>query len=143
MRHCLELPQLERVYHFGVRGLSNRFSASSDKQRILWLEDIRTFLATQKPSGVWAELAGEPDDCYYYITLDIDVLDPAVAPGTATPVINGLNLNELVTLFRRLLPNKRIIGLDLVELDPTLDHHGLTTQCAINLLLHLLNLVVL
>ena len=55
-----------------------------------------------------------------YLTIDIDVLDPAYAPGTGTPQFGGLNSRELLDLLHGLfeLP---IIGFDVVEVAPALD----------------------
>jgi agmatinase len=60
-----------------------------------------------------------------YLTLDIDVLDPAFAPGTGTPQAGGLSTRELLTLLEGLfeLP---IAGMDLVEIAPSLDPSGIT-----------------
>ncbi len=56
-----------------------------------------------------------------YITLDIDCLDPAYAPGTGTPQFGGLTPRELLTLLRGLF-DLPIIGMDIVEIAPKLDN---------------------
>ena len=58
---------------------------------------------------------------YLYISLDIDVLDPAYAPGTGTPEPNGLTPRELFPLLRRLGAETNLVGIEMVELNPLVD----------------------
>jgi len=66
------------------------------------------------------EEAAEGTD-HLYISLDIDVLDPAYAPGTGTPEPNGLTPRELFPLLRRLGAENNLVGVELVELNPLVD----------------------
>lgn len=54
----------------------------------------------------------------YYITFDIDVLDPSIISSTGTPVPGGLSFNDLMEIFNVLFKNKKIIGIDFVEYSP-------------------------
>ncbi|WP_194743998.1 agmatinase family protein [Thermaurantiacus tibetensis] len=56
-----------------------------------------------------------------YISFDIDVLDPAYAPGTGTPVPGGLTMREAITIVRRLCAENDLVGFELVEVAPMLD----------------------
>lgn len=56
-----------------------------------------------------------------YLTLDIDVLDPAYAPGTGTPEAGGLSSRELMELINQLMDRLPITAMDLVEISPSLD----------------------
>ncbi len=58
---------------------------------------------------------------HLFISLDIDVLDPAYAPGTGTPEPNGLTPRELFPLLRRLGAETNLVGVELVELNPLVD----------------------
>jgi len=75
-----------------------------------------------------------------YITLDIDVVDPAFAPGTGTPQIGGLSSAQIVELVRSLLGLK-LVGCDLVEVSPPYDTGEITSLLAANLLFELLCLL--
>jgi agmatinase len=75
--------------------------------------------------SVAAEVAGRP----LYVTLDIDVLDPSVAPGTGSPEPGGIGWSELSTALRR-LGAARVIGFDLVEVSPVWDPDGRTSILA-------------
>jgi agmatinase len=63
---------------------------------------------------------------YLYLSLDIDVLDPAFAPGTGTPEAGGLTPRELLPAIRRLCHETPVIGFEVVEVAPLLDP-GYTT----------------
>ena len=63
---------------------------------------------------------------HLYISFDIDVMDPAYASGTGTPVAGGLTPREVFPLVRGLCAENNVIGFDLVELNPLLDP-GYTT----------------
>jgi agmatinase len=64
-----------------------------------------------------------------YVSVDIDVLDPAFAPGTGTPEPGGLSSRELVRLLRA-FRGLEIIGFDVVEVAPQYDHTGQVTALA-------------
>jgi agmatinase len=67
------------------------------------------------------QLVGRP----LYVTIDVDVLDPAEAPGTGSPEPCGLRASELIDIVRLLQPC-RIIGADLVEVAHAHDPSGRT-----------------
>ena len=66
-----------------------------------------------------------------YFTLDIDVLDPAFAPGTGTPVAGGLSSRELVELVRLILRDLPVAAMDIMEVSPPLDSNDITSWAAI------------
>jgi len=64
-----------------------------------------------------------------YISLDIDCLDPAFAPGTGTPEPGGMSTNQVLTLLEELAPLP-LVGMDCVEVAPAYDHAELTSYAA-------------
>ena len=66
---------------------------------------------------------------HVYLTIDIDFLDPAFAPGTGTPKPGGFSTRDLLNLLKNLstLP---LVGMDLVEVSPPLDHGDITSFAA-------------
>jgi agmatinase len=72
-----------------------------------------------------------------YVTLDIDVVDPAYAPGTGTPQVGGLTSVQILELVRG-LRGLQIVGCDLVEVSPPYDTGEITSLLAANLLFELL-----
>jgi len=67
-----------------------------------------------------------------YLTLDIDCLDPAFAPGTGTPEPGGLSSSQVLTFLEGLAP-LNMIGMDCVEVAPAYDHAELTSSAAATL----------
>ena len=64
-----------------------------------------------------------------YLSIDIDVLDPAFAPGTGTPEMGGFTSRELLSLVRG-MPREQMIGADIVEVAPAYDHAEITSLAA-------------
>lgn len=64
-----------------------------------------------------------------YLSLDIDCLDPAFAPGTGTPEPGGLSTNQVLTILEE-LADLPFVGMDCVEVAPPYDHAELTSQAA-------------
>jgi agmatinase len=72
-----------------------------------------------------------------YLTLDIDVVDPAFAPGTGTPQVGGLSSAQILELVRS-LKGLKLVGCDLVEVSPPYDNGEITSLLAANLLFEML-----
>lgn len=81
--------------------------------------------ALKLPPGLWPQLEGRP----LYISIDIDVLDPASAPGTGNPEPGGPAAADLLDLFRIIAPLS-VIGIDVVEVSPPFDPSGRTAVLA-------------
>jgi agmatinase len=78
-----------------------------------------------------------------YVTVDIDVLDPAFAPGTGTPEAGGLSSRELLALLRGLAGGPPIVSADVVEVSPPYDPAGSTAVAGANVAYDLLCLLAL
>jgi agmatinase len=79
-----------------------------------------------------------------YVTVDVDVLDPAFAPGTGTPEAGGLTSRELLALLRGLAGlDVRLGGADVVEVSPPYDPTGATAVAAANIAYELIGLLAL
>jgi len=77
-----------------------------------------------------------------YISLDIDAVDPAFAPGTGTPEVGGLSSFQMLQLVRG-LRGLNLVGFDLVEVSPPYDHSEITAILAANLVFEFLSLLAL
>ena len=75
-----------------------------------------------------------------YVSIDIDVLDPAFAPGTGTPEAGGLTSRELLAVLRG-MDGLDLVGADIVEVSPAYDHAEVTAVAAANLGYELLTLL--
>jgi agmatinase len=75
-----------------------------------------------------------------YLSIDIDVADPAYAPGTGTPEVGGMTSRQLITLVRG-LAGLDLVGMDLVEVAPPFDHGEITSLLAANLVYEFLSVL--
>lgn len=75
-----------------------------------------------------------------YVSLDIDVLDPAYAPGTGTPEAGGLSSLQLLELLRG-LEGLNVVGADIVEVAPAYDHAEITGIAAAHMAYELLGVL--
>jgi len=71
-----------------------------------------------------------PDNVY--LTIDLDGLDPGIMPGTGTPVPGGLTYREAQLLMEIIADDRRLAGLDLVEINPILDERNRTAEMAVD-----------
>ena len=124
--------------HVGVRG--PLYTASDLTQdaalgfKILHARDMED-LGTR---GTWDAIAARIADRPVYVSVDIDVLDPAFAPGTGTPESGGLLSRELLALLRH-FANANLIGADVVEVAPAYDHAQITGIAASHALYELIS----
>ncbi|MEQ4723403.1 agmatinase [Nonomuraea sp. B19D2] len=77
-----------------------------------------------------------------YVSVDIDVLDPAHAPGTGTPEAGGLTSRELLEILRG-LAGRNLIGADVVEVAPAYDHAEITSIAASHVAYDLVSLLAM
>ncbi|MGI6557456.1 MAG: agmatinase [Limnochordia bacterium] len=122
VRQIVDLIGGERVYQFGIRsGTREEFAFGRANTRFF-------------PGGVdglasvLEELAGRP----LYLSIDIDVLDPAFAPGTGTPEAGGIGSRELLQALYG-LKGLRLVGMDIVEVCPPADPGDITSLLAAKL----------
>jgi agmatinase len=74
-----------------------------------------------------------------YLSVDVDVLDPAAAPGTGTPEPGGLAARELLSAVRRIAIETEIAALDVVEVSPPYDNAGITAEAAHRVVMEVLS----
>jgi len=112
----------DRLVQLGIRsGLREEFRFARERCACFSM-DLRL------PEAVRAELATYP----LYLTLDIDVLDPACAPGTGTPEAGGVAYRELFDCLYG-LAGMRVVAMDINEVAPPLDPTGVTSAVAAKL----------
>ena len=92
--------------------------------------------------GIVERIRERIDNHPLYVSIDIDVLDPAFAPATGTPEIGGFTTRELAGILRG-LAGLNLVGADIVEVAPAYDHAEITTIAAANMAYELLALTVM
>jgi agmatinase len=144
LRHAIE-EQLILPGHLHQVGIRGSWGAAGDADlvrehggRIVTPDD----LGARGAAAVAAAIREQTGDRPLYVTLDVDALDPAFAPGTGTPVPGGLTSREVLQLLRG-LAGVKLVGMDVVEVCPALDHADLTGHLAAHLLFEGLALAAL
>lgn len=127
LRRSWELVGDGRIFQFGIR--------SGDRSEFLWAKDHVT---TQRFNfdgleDVIQKLMGHP----VYVTIDLDVLDPSVFPGTGTPEPGGVSFSQLLNAVLS-LKGLNVVGCDVNELSPVYDQSGVSTAVACKILRELL-----
>jgi len=108
MRHVVEEIGDKSLYQLGIR------SATRDE---LKFAAERTNLYLDQLQDILDEVIDRIGESPVYLSLDIDVLDPAFAPGTGTPEAGGFSSRELLRVLHR-LGKLQVVGFDLVEISP-------------------------
>lgn len=121
------------LWQVGVRGPWGRADDGALGDRHGARRITADALAAAGPEAVARAVVREVGDRPAWITFDVDAVDPAFAPGTGTPVPGGLAAREALA-FLRGLAGLPLVGMDLVEVCPPLDHADLTAHLASHLL---------
>ncbi len=116
MRKVSDLIGGRNLYQFGIRSATRDEFAYAQANTNLYLDEVAAPLRQVMP-----DLARRP----VYLTIDIDVVDPAFAPGVATLEPGGISARELLEAVC-LLQELRVIGLDIVEITPAYDQSDRT-----------------
>jgi agmatinase len=119
----------ERSLLAGMRG--PLYAAADLDEPRSWGFEVVTCeeLRRMSPAQYGRRVRGRLGDGPAYLSFDIDVLDPSVAPGTGTPEIAGLLAHEAVA-FLRALASTTFVGFDIVEVSPQFDGPGQVTALA-------------
>lgn len=120
IRRCHEFLGDGRIFQFGIR--------SGTEQEFEWAKD-HTYLEPFYVNTV-KEVVENLRDVPVYITIDLDVLDPSVLPGTGTPEPGGITYRELLEAIGHFQHLNNIVAADVVELSPQYDTSGASTAVA-------------
>ncbi len=127
--------------HVGIRGpLYSSEDLAQDAElgfKVIHCDELNE----QGPDHVAARIRDRVGDVPLYLSIDIDVLDPAHAPGTGTPEVAGLSSRELINILRG-LRGIRMVGGDIVEVAPAYDHAEITSLAAATIAFELVNLIL-
>jgi agmatinase len=135
MRRIAELPFVRHMIHLGIRGLrADEDDLAAARRR----GNLVVTAAEMRRAGASEALAQLPADERLYVSFDIDALDPGIAAGTGTPEPGGLTYAQARDLLAEIACKGRIVGFDLVEVNPGLDPTGVTPLTAAQLIVEFL-----
>ena len=129
------LKTVKNIVQVGMRGLANDPEATGNAHKAH--TTIITSEQIHRQGAGWA-LSRIPQGGNVYITLDVDVMDPTLAPGTGTLEPGGLSFAEIDDLLIGAAGKGTLVGFDVVEVNPYRDPSGRTAQTAVRLTIDLL-----
>lgn len=118
-RRIAETVGFDKMKIFGVR------SGTREEFKIIQEHDLRVALFEEELDRLCRFLEGKP----VYLSLDLDIFDPGILPGTGCPEPGGITYNIFLQLLH-LLRGNAIVGIDIVELCPELDPSGSSSVLA-------------
>jgi len=118
VRRAAELPFIGQICSAGLRGIR---SDEGDWRDAVARGNLLISAHDWIARGTAWVLDQIPQSKHLYVTLDIDTLDPALAPGTGTPEPGGLSYPQVLELLQALPSKGRIVGFDVVEVNPLLE----------------------
>jgi agmatinase len=136
------LIDLERSLHMGIRGPLYS-SRDLEDDAVLGFQIVRSDdYEVDGVRGAVERMRRRLEGGPVYVSVDIDVLDPAFAPGTGTPEAGGLTSRELLGTLRGLV-GLDVVGADIVEVAPAYDHAEITGIAAAHVAYELLSVLAL
>lgn len=120
LRRCWDLIGDGKIYQFGIR--------SGDREEFSWARE-HTCMQKFDFEGLEETLAALEDRPVYF-TVDLDVMDPSVFPGTGTPEPGGVSFDRLRRAVTLVCERARVVGCDVNELSPHYDASGSSTAAA-------------
>ena len=129
LRRCHDLVGDGRIHQFGIR--------SGERAEWQWARAGHTDLHPFNFDGL-AETVKGLGNVPVYFTIDLDVMDPSVFPGTGTPEYGGVTFMQLFEALKTVCIGSNIVGLDVNELCPPYDQTGASTAAACKIIRELL-----
>ena len=129
MARILELNGIGTVVQAGIRATARNLDNSLQKA------GVRVITTTR-----FEEVAGLALPGPTYLSVDIDILDPAYAPGVGNPVPGGISTRQLIDTIHSF--NLSIVGLDVVEVNPDYDHASITAAAAAKIAIEIIGHIV-
>ncbi len=127
IRRALDDIPTSKLMQIGIR--------SGEKDEFLFMLENNTLCQTN--DEIIKKLNEYDTNIPVYLTIDLDIMDPSIFPGTGTPEPGGISFNELINKLL-LFKNKNVIGIDVVELSPHYDMSGVSTATAAKVIRELL-----
>lgn len=133
MRRASEMAHVGKILQIGMRGIGSSQKSDFEDARAYGNTIITSREVRQK--GVDYVISQIPEAKYYYITFDIDGLDPSIAIGTGSPVPFGLLYEEASAIIEAVAERGDIVGMDMVEISPPCDVQNMTSMYGAQLML--------
>ncbi len=140
MRRASEMAHIGEMFQIGLRATGSARPAEVEAARAYGAHLITAYELHDK--GMEAILARIPDKGRYYLTVDMDGMDPSIAPGVNAPAPGGVTYMQARQLIHGLVRKWRVVGMDVVEITPKHDVNGITCITAGRLIVNLIGQAV-
>lgn len=140
MRRASEMAHVGEIFQIGLRATGSARQEEVDAALTYGAHLITAYELHE--AGVEAILARIPDSGRYYVTIDMDGMDPSCAPGVLAPCPGGVTFAQARALLRGLVRKGRVVGMDVVEITPRTDVNAATCITAGRLIVNLLGAAV-
>lgn len=140
IRRASEMAHIGEIFQIGLRA-----TGSARPEEVAAAHAYGAHLITAwelHDVGMDAVLARIPDGERYYLTVDLDGMDPSIAPAVAAPCPGGVTFDQARKLIHGLVRKGRVVGMDLVEITPRDDVNQITCITAGRLIVNLIGMAV-
>ena len=140
IRCASEMEHIGDIFQIGMRATGSARQEEVDAARAYGAHLISAYELHEK--GMDAILQCIPDGGRYYLTVDMDGMDCAIAPAVAAPMPGGVTYLQARRLIHGLVTKGRVVGMDVVEITPRADVNQITCITAGRLIVNLIGMAV-
>lgn len=140
IRRASEMPHIDKIFQIGIRAQG---SARPEEVEAAMAYGANIITAYELHDvGMDAILERIPAGGNYYITIDADGMDPSVMPAVAGPAPGGVTFHQARKLIHGLVRKGRVVGMDIVEITPSIDVNRISSITAARLIVNLIGAAV-
>jgi agmatinase len=139
-RRASEMKWIEGMVQIGLRAQGSARPQDVADAQAYGSQIVSSYEVLER--GMEAVLARIPDGRRYYLSIDADGVDPSVMPAVIAPCPGGLLYHHMRALIHGLVQKGRVVGMDVVEIAPKLDHNDLTSIAAGRFIINLIGMAV-
>jgi agmatinase len=132
IRRIREMPFVKRIVQVGLRGSGS--ARRSDVEDALRSGNVIVPADIVHDEGIGAVTQHLVDDAPWFVTFDVDGLDPTCAPGVVAPLPGGITFHQARGILKHLCSKTQLAGIDFVEHHPALDVREMTALTIVRLL---------
>lgn len=140
IRRASEMAHVDRIFQIGIRAQGSARPADLEAALAYGAEIVTAY--DLHDAGMDAVLERIPDSGNYYLTIDADGLDPAVMPAVAGPAPGGVTFPQARKLIHGLARKGRVVGMDVVEILPSMDVNRISLITAARLFVNMIGATV-
>ena len=140
IRRASEMAHVGEIFQIGLRATGSGRQEEYDAARAYGAHLVSAYELHE--CGMGPVLARIPDGGRYYLTVDLDGMDPGIAPGVAAPCPGGVTFHQARTLIHGLVKKGHVVGMDVVEITPGTDLNQMTCITAGRLIVNMVGAII-